>query len=294
MRDCINCSPTCFDHVGSDCITMNDGTSLQSTIDNLREDVDCLKDNVCDPCNNCKDNQGQGSGGSGNSLGNLTQTRSPQTRTSSDPFTITVSPGNSNTSVSYDLRPALTKSTNDVVSVEIFGSQNGVNGRLYKGESTVGSFTASPENFPLTYKAEVISLSPEGQKVYNYQKLITNSQSVTDEFFTVSDFGQTAIESQSDVNDIFDSRIGSIQNQINQINATSFNGISGINSIFANIQSQIDDLSSSTELDVSSLQNSLADLENAINNQSNTISNQQSTISTLQQQVNLILSTLGL
>lgn len=204
MIECVNCNPNCFDRTGSDCIVTASGQSLQSVLDGLVEDVNSLKEDVINI----------GSTNSVGEIGNLTSTNVPLSFVSPNPIVLTVKPGQTNTSVEYDLRKALPDSKQDVINVEVYGTVNGVTGTIYKGKTSVGFFNAIPSNFPLTLKVNATSLTSKGQVILTLNKSILNAASVTNEFPTLTDLTKTSLTSQKEVNTWLDTRISSLQNLV--------------------------------------------------------------------------------
>jgi hypothetical protein len=285
-------NPNCFDHVGDQCIevsvtssdlNVDSGSSLAFVLNKIMQEISLLKEKVSSV------NQSVNS----DNIGNLTIADSPMTVTSSTPFKLTVTPGSTNTTVQYDLRDVLLNSKDDVIHVEAFGSQGGVNSRIFRASSSVASFKATPENFPITMSFEVTSLSSEGQKVIKYQKSISNVKSTTDEYPTITDLSKQSLTSQSDVNTAFDRKISSLETKMNQLNSINFNGTTGLSNILSSIQNQIDTVSSKSDSSASQTNTSVNGLVSQIQSQQEKIEEQTKVINDLNGQVNTLKSAVG-
>lgn len=249
-RDCVNCNPNCFDNVGDGCIDIsvtNTQLDIQAQVDSLAtalakimDAIVCLQDNECDPCNKCNE---QSSTSTIETLGNISSAKSKQTK-STTPFTLTVTPGKTSTSISYDLKNAIGQEGTAIVNAEAFGNQNGLHSRLSRSNSTVSTFNASPENFPVTMQIDVTEVTSEGQNILKFQKTIQNVEETTSEVFDVASVNETSLETQKDVNEHFDKQVSSLQSQITNVENVSSNGQTGLNNILADIQRQLDDLKS--------------------------------------------------
>ena len=291
-------NPNCFDHVGDQCIDVSVSSdsinikagedSLASTLQKLIEQVECLKSGDCGP------STGNSSSTSSSDIGDLTLTNTPLSEASKETFPLTIIPNQNSTTVQYDLRNVLIDTKQDVINVEGFGSQNGVPSRLFRSSSSVATFEAKPENFPLTLSVEVTSLSAEGQKIMKFQKSINNASSSTNERMNVTDLTKASLTSQKDVNEFFDSKISSLNNKIVQMDNVDLNGTVGLNNILSDIQTQITNIQSTGSANTEELETSITSLAGVIESQQQTISDQNTAITNLQTQINVLRSAVGL
>lgn len=293
-----NTDPNCFDHVGDKCINISvtaESLDIQGGIDSLEtalvkiiNEIICLKEAECDPCNKCKE---QGVVITSD-VGNLTTSNKPLSRLSS-PFELKIEPTSINTAIEYDITDALPAEGVAITNVEAFGIVNGRPSRIFRSSSNIGTFDATPENFPVNINIDVTCMTPEGQEIMKFNKSVTNTRSTSNEVFTVLDLSKTSLVDQKDVNEHFDRMLSSLENSINSINKINLNGKTGFNSIMSEFQTQLNKLSSDIDGNEDNAEALITQLEIIINSQQNTIDSQTKAIEALQTKVDSLAKTIG-
>lgn len=292
--ECENCENNCFNDSDDSCVSIsfsNEAMGIEEGVDSLKtalikisNEVQCLKEDTCDPCNKCKDSISSSTSSSGTFFEKINSSSGPSLGTV--PITLSVVPGKSNTVISYNVDSALKefKSNSKILKVEFYGRANGIFGRLNLQNSTSGSFTASPENFPVTLVIDSTVISEGGQKVLNFKKEFLNNKYEDKGYFTVLNTSAESVSSQSEFNSHVNNQMDSISNRVDKLESISVNGKTGLNSVFVDIQLKINDLSLRIDEVEKSNSEEITDLKSEITSLTSTINTQASQISQLQQQ----------
>lgn len=211
MAQCNNCGNEAFETISDNGVVINtvvsdelgikQGDTLGSVIFKLATALEGLlaaKENVSSEAD----------------IGKIT-TNAPSTTKSEKTFTLGVNPSTSKTDVSYDITEAIggAKITS-FVKVEAFGNSGGKAARVHQSTARAATFSAAPENFPLTLTIEANTVESDGQTVHKFTKTISNVAATTDEYLNVTDLSTNAIVDQKDVNEHLDGEIGSILNRL--------------------------------------------------------------------------------
>ncbi|MCO6500894.1 MAG: hypothetical protein J5I47_11060 [Vicingus serpentipes] len=298
---CINCSNKCFEHEEDNCIAItfsNSDLDIEGGVDSLKtalvkivEDLISLRKGICDPCNDCAGAATTSTvtaSAATSNLGNV-GINSSAARVGLTPIKLIIEPGITNTTIQYDAQNAIKElgSGQSLTKVEVFGTANNRSTRIYSSSSDVGSFSATPENFPVTVSIETTKFTDAGQNIMKFQKTLNNAKVSSDEFFMINDMQKVSMTSQSEVNEYLDKQVSSVRNLIKSIENVNSNGKVGFNSIFSDIRNQIDTIKKDMA-DTSDLDSSLDSLQKQINAQSILINTQADKIKVQEDKVKML------
>lgn len=285
-------NPNCFDSVGADCIEINGDESLSQFVDRVDEEIRCLKDNACDPCNNCKGKVDSVT--SSNSGASFPVNVGSNSYTSNVPFKVSVKTNNINTTLEYDLNGVLSSGEYTSLKVNIYGSRSGFSTVLHSSNSLYNSFNLKPNSFPVSLDIEAIKLAGSSQRIYKFSKTYVNSDYSSDEYFNITDLGAPTIEDQSSYNDYLQKQLSSLRTELNAIKNLNFNGGEDLPNSLSTLKNEIDKNADNLTSAQEEVEEDISNILKEIQTINTTLVSQNNAIQAIQSRIDTINTILGI